>query len=181
MANINENRKLMVEQMNKIKAQLSEAKAKLPVKDEKGQRIIQAIRNNYPLIDVRTLKKRGEFDKDEIGKTAEVILPVLRNGVKAALAHKYQLHPDIADKPSDTHKDYWRFNSKKQMQDSLDKTIKGLKELSVMIDSAMKKPSIAALTKIGDFCNELLWTDAGPNGYFGAHILKSGGQNSSFI
>ena len=181
MANINENRKLMVEQMKNLKSQLSEGKKRLTVNDTTGQRIMQAINNNYPLIHIKMLKARGEFDKETIGETAEVMLPVLRNGIKAALNHKYTLHPDIDDVPSNTHKDYYRFKTKKEMQATLDKTIKGLKELLGLVEAAMKKTTIKSLTEIGNLCWELFNVDAGTAGYLGAHILDSGNRQSSFI
>ena len=181
MANINENRKLMVENMKKVKAQLSEGKKRLTVMDSKGHRIMQAIRNNGELVDVRTEKKRGNFSKEDIPTLVDAALPVLKNSIKAALSHKYTIHPDIADNPSDTHRDYYRFRSKKEIQDTLDKTMKGLKEMLVLIDAATKKPSYASLQRVGDLWWSMFREDAGPQGYLGSHIVDSGNRQSSFI
>lgn len=181
MANIEQNRKLMVENMKKVRAQLSEGKKRLPVKDSTGQRIMQAIYNNGELVDVRTSKKRGEFSKEDIPRLVDVALPVLKNSINAALNHKYTIHPDIADKPSDTHRDYYRFKSKKEIQDTLDKTMKGLKEMLGLIDAAMKNPSYASLERVGNLWWEIFRVDAGPQGYLGSHIVSSGNRESSFI
>lgn len=166
--------------MKRVRAQLSEGKKRLTVKDSTGQRIMQAIRTNGELVDVRTLKKRGQFEKEDIPMLVNA-LPVLKNGIKAALSHKYIIHPDIADNPSDTHRDYWRFKSKKEIQDTLDKTMKALKELSDLADAAQKKPSVASLMRVGDLWWKIFREDAGADGYLGSHIVGSGNRQSSFI
>lgn len=181
MANIEENRKLMVEQIARAKAELSEAK-KLKPKDTKGLRILQAIKNNYPLVDVKNRRRHGELkDKESIIKTAEAALPIIKNGITAALKHNYELHPDIVDNPTDTHKDYWRFDTKKDMQDTLDRTIGGLKELLGLVEKAIQKPSATSLQRVADLGHELLNVDAGHRGYLGARILSGQKDKSSII
>ena len=70
MANINENRKLMVEQMEKVKAQLSEAKATPHLSDNEQKKIAKAIETvtgvstDYEITDTRYHTGASDFGLD---------------------------------------------------------------------------------------------------------------------
>jgi hypothetical protein len=70
MANINENRKLMVEQMKKVKAQLSEAKATPHLSDNEQKKIAKAIETvtgvstDYEITDTRYHTGASDFALD---------------------------------------------------------------------------------------------------------------------
>ena len=170
MASINENRKLMVEQIARAKAELNEGTKYLKVQDNKGKQIMQAINNNAPLIDV-----------SRYGMDAQHALPVLRNGVEAALKHKYQLHSDIGDVPKKTHRHYWRYSSKKEMQKTLDNTKKVFKEWLTLIDAAIKKPSKASLKRVENHWRQEVNVDSGASGTLYPLIVRSGEGQSSVI
>ena len=170
MGNIEQNRKLMVEQIARAKAELNEGTKYLKVQDKKGRDIMQAIYNNATLIDV-----------SRYGMDAQNALPVLKNGIKAALNHKYKLHPDIGDVPKNTHRQYYRFNSKKEMQNALDNTKKVFKEWLTLIDAAIKRPSKTSLKRVEDKWREEVYVDQGARGTLYPHIYKSGNGQTSFI
>ena len=170
MANINENRKLMVEQIARAKAELNEGTKYLKVQDKKGKQIMQTIYNNIDLVDV------GRYGMD-----AQNALPVLKNGVKLAIKHKYKLHSDIGDVPKNTHRHYWRYDSKKQMQDTLDNTKKVFKEWLTLIDAAIKRPSKASLKRVENHWKEEVNIDRGASGTLYPLIFKSGDGQSSVI
>ena len=170
MGNIEKNRKLMVEQIARAKAELNEGTKYLKVQDKKGKQIMQAINNNAPLIDV-----------SRYGMDAQNALPILRNGVQAALKHKYQLHPDIGDVPKQTHRHYYRYDSKKQMQKTLDNTKKVFKEWLALIDAAIKRPSKASLKRVENHWRQEANVDRGASGTLYPLIVKSGDGQSSII
>jgi len=170
MANINENRKLMIEQIARAKAELNEGTKYLKLQDKKGKQIMQTIYNNIDLVDV------GRYGMD-----AQNALPVLKNGVKLAIKHKYKLHSDIGDVPKNTHRHYWRYDSKKQMQDTLDNTKKVFKEWLTLIDAAIKRPSKASLKRVKDKWQNEIYVDSGARGTLYPLILKSGDGQSSVI
>ena len=170
MGNIEQNRKLMVEQIARAKAELNEGTKYLKVQDKKGKQIMQAIDNNGKMLDF------SRYGMDIVN-----VLPVLRNGIKMALNHKYKLHTDIGDEPRKTHRHYYRFNSKKEMQNTLDNTKKVFKEWLTLIDAAIKKPSKASLKRVEDKWREDINIDAGTRGTLFAHIVQSGEGKSSFI
>lgn len=170
MANIEKNRKLMVEQIARAKAELNEGTKYLKVQDKKGKQIMQAIDNNAPLINV-----------SRYGMDAQHALPILRNGVQAALNHKYKLHPDIGDVPKKTHRHYWRYESKKEMQKTLDNTKKVFKEWLALIDAAIKKPSKASLKRVENHWRQEINIDRGADGTLYPLIVGSGDGQSSII
>jgi hypothetical protein len=174
-------RELMIENIKRVRAILSEGPNKrLQPSNNNGPRIMQAIETNVDLVDVRKMKKRGEFNADEVKSRIEAAGPVIKNSIKAALKFNYKLHPEIPDNPSSYHRDYYRFSTKSDIQKALDKTMVGLKELDKLVDAAMKKPSAASLQRVGDFWSEMN-RDAGSSGYLVSQIKNSGKGLSSFI
>ena len=160
----------MVEQIARAKAELNEGTKYLKVQDKKGKQIMQAIDNNAPLINV-----------SRYGMDAQNALPILRNGVQAALNHKYKLHPDIGDVPKKTHRHYWRYQSKKEMQKTLDNTKKVFKEWLALIDAAIKRPSKASLKRVENHWRQEINIDRGADGTLYPLIVKSGDGQSSII
>ena len=170
MGNIEQNRKLMVEQIARAKAELNEGTKYLKVQDKKGKQIMQAIQQNAPLIDI-----------SRYGMDAQNALPVLKNGVKMAINHKYKLHSDIGDVPNQTHRHYWRYSSKKEMEKTLDNTKKVFKEWLTLIDAAIKRPSKASLKRVENHWRQEVNIDRGASGTLYPLIVKSGDGQSSVI
>lgn len=158
------------EMMDSVDKNLNEGTKYLKVQDKKGKQIMQAIDNNGKMLDF------SRYGMDIVN-----VLPVLRNGIKMALNHKYKLHTDIGDVPKKTHRHYYRFNSKKEMQNTLDNTKKVFKEWLTLIDAAIKRPSKASLKRVEDKWREDINIDAGTRGTLFAHIVQSGEGKSSFI